>query len=156
VQSAQLLELREDQPDHLAGLRVRVQHDAAARPADIPRRRINPKLPASCFGQPVAPHPRLDQIQFGLLCRGPNFEINQAWCLAAAIAADLIAWLQILALHGELARAEPKRLRYRLLHTAARLVHGQRRRWLRIPASWPWAEQITAAFTRIAAIPAPG
>jgi Transposase DDE domain group 1 len=84
-----------------------------------------------------------------------TFEVNQAWCLAAAIAADLIAWLQILALHGELARAEPKRLRYRLLHTAARLVHGQRRRWLRIPASWPWAEQITAAFTRIAAIPAP-
>jgi hypothetical protein len=26
---------------------------------------------------------------------------------------------------------------------------------LRIPAAWPWAYQITAAFTRIAAIPAP-
>ena len=32
----------------------------------------------------------------------------------------------------------------------------RRRRWLRIPATWPWADQITAAFTRIAAIPAPG
>jgi hypothetical protein len=85
-----------------------------------------------------------------------DFEINQAWCLAAAIAADLIAWLQILTLDGELALAEPKRLRYRLLHTAARLVRGQRRRWLRIPSTWPWAAQITAAFTRIAAIPAPG
>jgi hypothetical protein len=51
--------------------------------------------------------------------------------------------------------AEPKRLRYRILRTAARLVRGQRRRWLRIPAAWPWAEQITAAFSRIAAIPAP-
>jgi Transposase DDE domain group 1 len=85
-----------------------------------------------------------------------EFGINQAWCTAAAIAADLIAWLQLLALDGELALAEPKRLRYRILHTAARLVRGQRRRRLRIPATWPWADQITAAFTRIAAIPTPG
>ena len=85
-----------------------------------------------------------------------EFAINQAWCTAAAIAADLIAWLQLVALDGELALAEPKRLRYRILHTAARLVRGQRRRWLRIPATWPWADQITAAFDRIAAIPAPG
>jgi hypothetical protein len=85
-----------------------------------------------------------------------EFAINAAWCAAAAIAADLIAWLQILALDGELAKAEPKRLRYRILHTAARLVRGQRRRRLRIPSSWPWADQITAAFNRIAAIPAPG
>ncbi|WP_319462494.1 IS1380 family transposase [Micromonospora sp. RTP1Z1] len=85
-----------------------------------------------------------------------EFAINQAWCTLAAIAIDLIAWLQILALTGDLARCEPKTLRYRLLHTAARLVHGQRRRRLRIPSTWPWADQITAAFTRIAAIPAPG
>jgi hypothetical protein len=85
-----------------------------------------------------------------------EFAINQACCVAAAIAADLIAWLQLHALDGDLASAEPKRLRYRLLHTAARLVHGQRRRWLRIPAIWPWATQLAAAFTRIAAIPAPG
>ncbi|MGX7671056.1 IS1380 family transposase [Plantactinospora sp. DSM 117369] len=85
-----------------------------------------------------------------------EFAINQAWCVAAAIAADLICWLQLHALDGDLATAEPKRLRYRLLHTAARIVHGQRRRRVRIPATWPWAEQITAAFTRITAIPAPG
>ncbi|WP_460806926.1 IS1380 family transposase [Micromonospora zhanjiangensis] len=85
-----------------------------------------------------------------------KFTINQAWCTLAAIATDLIAWLQILALDGDLARCEPKTLRYRLLHTAARLVHGQRRRRLRIPPTWPWANQITTAFTRIAAIPAPG
>jgi hypothetical protein len=85
-----------------------------------------------------------------------QFPINAAWCLAAAIAADLIAWLQLLALTGELARAEPKTLRYRILHTAARHTRGQRRRWLRIPASWPWACAIADAFTRIAAIPAPG
>ncbi len=85
-----------------------------------------------------------------------EFAINAAWCLAAAIAGDLLAWLQLLGLDGELARAEPKRLRYRILHTAARLTRGQRRRWLRIPATWPWAQQIAVAYTRIAAIPAPG
>jgi hypothetical protein len=58
------------------------------------------------------------------------------------------------ALSGAL--AEPKGLRYRILHTTARLTRGQRRRQLRIPATWPWATQITAAFDRIAAIPAPG
>jgi hypothetical protein len=84
------------------------------------------------------------------------FAINQAWCALTAIAADLTAWLQLVGLDGDLARAEPKTLRYRVLHTAARLIRGQRRRRLRIPATWPWAEQITTAFHRITAIPAPG
>lgn len=85
-----------------------------------------------------------------------EFAINAAWSTAAAMACDLIAWLQLLTLDGDLAKAEPKRLRYRLLHTAARLIRGQRHRRLRIPSTWPWADQITAAFNRIAAIPAPG
>ncbi|MGH4011518.1 MAG: transposase [Pseudonocardiaceae bacterium] len=49
-------------------------------------------------------------------------EINRAWCLAAGIAADLLYWLRLLCLDGPLAKAEPKTLRYRLLHTAARIV----------------------------------
>jgi hypothetical protein len=85
-----------------------------------------------------------------------EFAINQAWCTAASIATDLIAWLQILALTGELTKAEPKTLRYRVLHAAARLTRGQRRRWLRVPATWPWAGHIVAAFTAIMAIPVPG
>jgi hypothetical protein len=85
-----------------------------------------------------------------------EFAINQAWCTAAAIATDLIAWLQILALTGELAKAEPKTLRYRVLHAAALLTHGQRRRWPRMPTTWPWARSIVDAFTTIMAIPAPG
>jgi hypothetical protein len=58
-----------------------------------------------------------------------------------------------LRVHGDLASAEPKRLRYRVLHAAGRLTHGQRHRWLRIPSTWPWAEQIAAAFTRITGDP---
>ena len=108
------------------------------------------------------PHARVeDRIR---CAKGPGlrrlpsreFAINPAWCIAAAIAADLIAWLQLYALDGELATAEPKRKCYRLLHTAARPVHRQRRRRLRIPTTWPWVTHLAAAFTRIAAIPAPG
>ena len=85
-----------------------------------------------------------------------EYGINQAWTQVAAIAADLIAWLRLLALTGDLAKAEPKALRYKLLHVPARLTHGGRRRRLRLPKTWPWATAILTAFERVAAIPAPG
>jgi hypothetical protein len=84
-----------------------------------------------------------------------DYAVNQAWLAATAIAADLIAWLRLLGLTGDLAKAEPKALRYRLLHVPARLTHSARRRHLRIPATWPWASDIVAVFARIAAIPLP-
>jgi len=84
-----------------------------------------------------------------------DYRINQAWLTATAIAADLIAWLRMLALTGDLATAEPKALRYRLLHVPALLTHSARRRHLRIPATWPWTDHIVAAFAKIAAIPLP-
>lgn len=82
-----------------------------------------------------------------------SFAINTAWLSAALIAATLLAWLKLLALAGDLARAEPKTLRYRVLHAAARLTRSGRRRRLKIPATWPWADAITTAWTRIAALP---
>jgi hypothetical protein len=42
-----------------------------------------------------------------------------------------------------------------MLHVPARLTRGGRRRRLRMPASWPWANQIVEAFRRIMIIPAP-
>jgi hypothetical protein len=54
-----------------------------------------------------------------------------------------------------LAKAEPKTLRYRLLHTAARLVRGQRERKIKIPESWPWARELEACFLTVFALPAP-
>ncbi len=86
-----------------------------------------------------------------------EFAINQAWVQIAAIAADLTCWLQLLALHDQpaLARAEPKLLRFRMLHVPAQLARGGRRHRLRIPKTWPWATAITTAFARIAAMPAP-
>jgi Transposase DDE domain group 1 len=84
-----------------------------------------------------------------------DYAINQAWCTAVSLACDLLAWLRLLALSGDLAKAEPKTLRYRLLHTAARIVRGQRRRHLKIPKTWPWAHDLHHAFTTILALPPP-
>ena len=40
-----------------------------------------------------------------------SFAINSAWLAASLIAATLLAWLKLLALDGDLAKAEPKTLR---------------------------------------------
>jgi hypothetical protein len=71
------------------------------------------------------------------------------------IACALLSWLKFLALGRDLARAEPKTLRYRVLHAAARLARGARRRTLKVAATWPWAEEIITAWQRIQAIPHP-
>lgn len=83
------------------------------------------------------------------------FAINAAWLELALCAIDLLAWAQLLLFDRELACCEPKRLRYRILHTAARLTRSGRRRWLRINRHWPWANQFAAAFTRLTALPRP-
>ncbi len=71
------------------------------------------------------------------------------------LAVDLLAWTQHLALDGHLAKAEPKTLRYRLLHVAARITRGGRRTWVRIQQSWPWALELAEAFARLHALPVP-
>jgi hypothetical protein len=69
-------------------------------------------------------------------------------------ARDLIAWTQRLCLTGEFATCEPKALRYRLLHTAGRLAFHARRTILRLPANWPLARHLAAAFSRLRQLPA--
>jgi DDE family transposase len=65
------------------------------------------------------------------------FAVKAAWVTVVMLAINLIAWTQTLLLDGELTKAEPKPLRYRLLHVAARLTRSARRRRLRIPTSGP-------------------
>jgi hypothetical protein len=74
-----------------------------------------------------------------------DFRVNAAWLTAAMTGQILPAWLKLLALDGDLATAEPRTLRYRVLHAAARLARGGRRRRLKIQATWPWTEAITTA-----------
>ncbi len=53
---------------------------------------------------------------------------NKIWCAIVALACELTAWLQMLALHGRPARRwEPKRLRLRLFAVAGRLARSARR-----------------------------
>jgi hypothetical protein len=84
-----------------------------------------------------------------------GFAQNQIWCELVAMASELLAWMQMLALDGPARAWEPKRLRLRLFSAAGRLVRGGRRLRLRLAALWPWATQLTAAITHLQAY-APG
>jgi hypothetical protein len=82
-----------------------------------------------------------------------GFAQNQLWCEITAMACELLAWTQMLALAGAARCWEPKRLRLRLFSVAGRLARGGRRLRLRLAARWPWAGQITAAVTRLQTLP---
>jgi hypothetical protein len=78
---------------------------------------------------------------------------NAVWLELVLAAQDLTCWTQALLLDGPLAVAEPKTLRYRLLHVAA--PH----RPLRPPpdpaaaSTWPWAAELARAFARLRSLP---
>ena len=80
---------------------------------------------------------------------------NRIWLAITALAQDLLAWCTRLALPATVAGYEPKRLRLRILATAGRLVRTARRHVLHIDSTWPWAETITTAHTRLRALPVP-
>jgi hypothetical protein len=84
-----------------------------------------------------------------------KFAMNEVWLEIVLLAHDLIVWTQALVLDGDLANAEPKRLRYRLLHVAARLAFHGRRARLRVQHDWPWATELAAAFKKLKALPEP-
>lgn len=75
---------------------------------------------------------------------------NQAWLQVVCWAADLVRWFQLLCLTGSLARALPKRLRWQLWHTPARIIRSARRQVVRIIDGWPTTTDILAAYQTIA------
>ena len=75
-----------------------------------------------------------------------SMAINQAWVTLVMMAQDLLAWTQHLYLDGDLAIAEPKRLRYCLLHVAGMIVRSGRQTKLRLADDWPWTDALIAAF----------
>ena len=77
---------------------------------------------------------------------------NHIWVELVLLAADLLTWTQILAFTGMQARVwEPKRLRLRVLHVAARLVTTGRKKLLRLPRGWPWAATIRTGYQQLTA-----
>jgi hypothetical protein len=78
---------------------------------------------------------------------------NQVWLELVLVAQDLLCWAQVLLLDGDLKLAEPKTLRYRLLHVAARVIRHAHRVIVRLQRSWPWAAALAAAYARLRALP---
>jgi hypothetical protein len=75
---------------------------------------------------------------------------NQAWMQAVCWAADLVRWFQLLCLTGDLVKALPKRLRWQLWHTPARIIRTARRDIIRILDGWPSAKHLLGAYQTIA------
>lgn len=80
-----------------------------------------------------------------------DYTKNRIWLEIVALAADLLAWTQTLAFdETEPARRwEPKRLRFRILAVAGRIIHTGRRRRLRLPRHWPWNRLIDTGWATI-------
>jgi len=81
-----------------------------------------------------------------------HFMANAAWLALTVMAHNLGRAVGQLA-GPDLERATAATLRRKVFTMPGRLVHTGRRRHLRLPASWPWAQAITAALDRIYAIP---
>jgi hypothetical protein len=77
---------------------------------------------------------------------------NAAWLALTVMTHNLGRAVAILA-GPDLARATAATLRRKVFTMPGRLIHTGRRRHLRLPASWTWAEAITATLASIHAIP---
>ena len=86
-----------------------------------------------------------------------GFAANRIWCAILALAVDLTAWMQLLALTEHDARRwEPKRLRHRLFTIPASLARTARRTTLHLASHHPWAALAATAIARLDALAAPG
>ncbi|WP_100502290.1 IS1380 family transposase [Geodermatophilus chilensis] len=85
-----------------------------------------------------------------------DFAQNQIWCAIVALACELTAWMQSLALTGHAARRwEPKRLRLRLFSIPARHARTGRRRLLHLAATAPFTVLALDALDALARLTSP-
>lgn len=84
-----------------------------------------------------------------------SFQMNEAWMQLVLAAQDILGFAKALTLSGDLAKAKPQTLRYRLLHQAGRLARSGRRTRLRLARHWPWATDLAAACRKLDALPLP-
>jgi hypothetical protein len=85
----------------------------------------------------------LSRLPFGA------YDANRAWVQLVLLAAVLLAALQQLIDDDELRVAEPRRIRYALLHVAAKIAVHARRTWLHLDAAWPWTPQLLIAHRQL-------
>jgi hypothetical protein len=83
-----------------------------------------------------------------------DFHANQAWANIAALAMNLVSWLQLAALPtGHKARGwDIKRWRYRLFATAGIIITRARRTSLLIPGKAPETDTITTLLAATAGL----
>ena len=88
-----------------------------------------------------------------------DLDQNRIWYATVALACEITAWMQMLALTDHPARHwEPKRLRLRLLSIAGHLATTARVTTLHLADHAPWAGLVQQALDRLhalAAMPAP-
>ena len=83
-----------------------------------------------------------------------GFAHNQIWIAIVALAVELTAWTQMLALTDhEARRREPKRLRLRLFAVAGRIASHARRVCHRLAGHAPWADLVLIAYQRLHDLP---
>jgi hypothetical protein len=86
-----------------------------------------------------------------------DLDQNRIWCALVALACEITAWTQMLALAQHPARRwEPKRLRLRLFSIAGRLARSGRRTVLHLAEHAPWAALLLQALTTLRASTATG
>jgi DDE family transposase len=86
-----------------------------------------------------------------------DFDQNRIWCALVGLAAELTAWMQLLAFTSHEARRwEPKRLRYRIFTVAAQLARTGRRVLLHLATRSPWATLVADGIHRLRALSVPG
>ena len=126
----------------------------AARPADGPDRRSVAELELR-HRQHARVEDRIRQAKAMGLRNLPCKEVaeNHAWleCVLAAI--DLVAWSKLICFYDDpdLAYCEIANLRYRIMHTAARLTRSARAFYMKLDRTWAWAKQLALGFKRLRA-----
>ncbi len=125
---------------------MRLEAVGAAPPGSCTEVRDRPECALDLAGSSSLTNPALH-----------NFAQNQIWCALVVLAADLLAWTQLLALTGHPARRwKPKRLRLRLLSAAGRLATSGRRVTLHLARTEAWTRLLLDALARLRALPALG
>ncbi|MDP9257098.1 MAG: IS1380 family transposase, partial [Actinomycetota bacterium] len=81
-----------------------------------------------------------------------HYAANAAWCVIAALAANLARWVTLLGLQHATPQAAAT-LRRRLLVIPARLVRHGRHVTLRLPARWPWQHAWIECLARLRGLP---
>ena len=81
-----------------------------------------------------------------------DLDANRAWLQLVCTADSLVRWFQQLCCTGPLAKAAPKRLRWELWHTPARIIRQARHDIIRIIDDWPSTNDLINAYRHIATL----